>query len=76
MSDYDRGAYTPQSDAPLAFDARQSRGGGGGGGPSPMTLIISGVVLLLLVIALLRMEPSVVPSPSCKVPAPMAVVPV
>ena len=53
MSDYDRGAYTPQSDAPLAFDARQSRGGGGGGGPSPMTLIISGVVLLLLVIALL-----------------------
>lgn len=53
MSDYDRGAYTPQSDAPLAFDARQSRGGGGGGGPSPMTLIISGAVLLLLVIALL-----------------------
>jgi hypothetical protein len=56
MSDYDRGAYTPQSDAPLAFDARQSRGGGGGGGgggPSPMTLIVSGVVLLLLVIALL-----------------------
>ena len=54
MTDYDRGAYTPQSDAPLAFDARQSRGGGGGGGgPSPMTLIISGVVLLLLVIALL-----------------------
>ena len=53
MTDYDRGAYTPQSDAPLAFDARQSRGGGGGGGPSPMTLIISGVVLLALVIALL-----------------------
>jgi hypothetical protein len=57
MTDYDRGAYTPQSDAPLAFDARHSRGGGGGGGgmggPSSATLIVSGVVLLLLIIALL-----------------------
>jgi hypothetical protein len=48
MTDHDRGAYTPQTDAPLAFDARQSRGGGGG---SPTTLIISGVVLAALVVA-------------------------
>src|ERR1700759_5561732 len=26
MSDHDRGAYTPHNDAPLSFDARQSRG--------------------------------------------------
>ena len=53
MTDQDRGAYTPQTDAPLAFDARHSRGGGGGGGPAPMTLIVSAIVLLLLIIALL-----------------------
>ncbi|QUD88390.1 SPOR domain-containing protein [Phenylobacterium montanum] len=52
MTDHDRGAYTPQTDAPLAFDARHSRGGGGGG-PAPMTLIVSAIVLLLLIIALL-----------------------
>ena len=51
MTDQDRGAYTPQTDAPLAFDARRSRGGGGG--PAPMTLIVSAIVLLLLIIALL-----------------------
>ena len=51
MTDHDRGAYTPQTDAPLAFDARHSRGGGGG--PAPMTLIVSAIVLLLLIIALL-----------------------
>ncbi len=51
MTDQDRGAYTPQTDAPLAFDARRS--GGSGGGPAPMTLIVSAVVLLLLIIALL-----------------------
>jgi len=52
MTDHDRGAYTPQTDAPLAFDARRARGGGGGG-PAPMTLIVSAIVFLLLVIALL-----------------------
>jgi cell division septation protein DedD len=51
MSDHhDRGAYTPQSDAPLAFDARSSRRGGGQ--PVPMTLIISGVILVVLVAAM------------------------
>ena len=46
MSDHDRGAYTPQTDAPLAFDARAPRGGRK---PLPMALIGSGVVLLVLV---------------------------
>ena len=50
MSDQDRGAYTPQHDTPLSFDARYSRGSGER--PVPMTLIVSGVVLLVLVIAL------------------------
>jgi len=50
MTDHDRGAYTPQTDAPLAFDARRARGAGG---PAPMTLIVSAVILLLLIIALL-----------------------
>jgi hypothetical protein len=50
MTEQDRGAYTPQTEAPLAFDARQSRGGGR---PAPLTLIISGIVLMLLVIAIL-----------------------
>ena len=51
MSDHhDRGAYTPQSDAPLAFDARSSRRGGGQ--PMPMTLMISGVVLIVLIAAM------------------------
>ena len=47
---YDRGAYTPQSDAPLAFDARSSRGPSAR--PMPVTLIISGVILILLVAAM------------------------
>ena len=51
MTDQDRGAYTPQTDAPLAFDARRSRGASSG--PAPLTLVISAVVLLLLIIALL-----------------------
>jgi hypothetical protein len=46
MSDQDRGAYTPQTDAPLAFDARAPRGGRK---PLPVALIGSGVVLLVLV---------------------------
>ena len=45
MSDYDRGVYAPQSDAPLAFDPRQMRGGG----PAPVTLIVSVMVLLVIV---------------------------
>lgn len=45
MSDYDRGAYTPPTDEPLAFDARtpQRRR------PLPMTLIASVVILIVLI---------------------------
>jgi len=50
MSDQDRGAYTPQTDTPLSFDARYSRGSGER--PLPVTLIISGVVLVVLILAL------------------------
>jgi len=48
MTEHDRGAYTPQPDAPLQFDARgpQRRK------PMPMTLIGSGVVLVVLLGAL------------------------
>jgi hypothetical protein len=46
MTDHDRGAYTPQTDAPLSFDARRSPGGR----PVPMTLIISGMVLVILLV--------------------------
>ena len=49
MSDSDRGAYAPPTDAPLSFDARQPVRGSR---PAPLTLIISGVVLLLLLAAL------------------------
>ena len=45
MSDHDRGAYTPQTDEPLAFDPRtpsERR-------PVPMTLIASALVLVLLI---------------------------
>jgi len=42
MSDHDRGAYTPQTDAPLSFDARQTRGRRA----FPTTLVISLVILL------------------------------
>lgn len=48
MSDYDRGAYTPPTDDPLAFDARLTRSRK----PMPMTLLASGVVLLVMVVAL------------------------
>jgi cell division protein FtsN len=47
MTDHDRGAYTPQTDAPLSFDARRAPGGGQ---PVPLTLLISGMVLVLLLI--------------------------
>ena len=43
MSDHDRGAYTPPTDAPLSFDARQPVRGSR---PMPFTLIISVLVLL------------------------------
>jgi len=49
MSDSDRGAYTPPTDAPLAFDARQPVRGSR---PVPMTLIISALVLVVLVVAI------------------------
>ena len=48
MSDPHRGAYTPPTDAPLSFDARQPVRGAR---PMPMTLIISAVVLVTLVVA-------------------------
>lgn len=51
MSDHERGAYSPQSEAPLAFDARQSQPGGPGGG-FPTTLVMSLVVLVLMIVAL------------------------
>jgi hypothetical protein len=50
MSDPHRGAYTPPTDAPLSFDARQPVRGSR---PVPMTLIISAVVLATLVVAVL-----------------------
>jgi hypothetical protein len=46
MTDQDRGAYTPPTDAPLSFDARQPVRGSR---PVPLTLIASGFVLILLV---------------------------
>jgi hypothetical protein len=49
MSDHDRGAYTPQTDAPLAFDPRERRGGG----PAPMTLLVSAILLMALIVGLL-----------------------
>ena len=48
MSDPHRGAYTPPTDAPLSFDARQPVRGSR---PLPMALIISAVVLATLVVA-------------------------
>ncbi|HYG27231.1 MAG TPA: SPOR domain-containing protein, partial [Caulobacteraceae bacterium] len=50
MSDPDRGAYTPPTDAPLAFDAR--RPSGGGGRPVPFTLILSLLVLAAMIAAI------------------------
>jgi cytoskeletal protein RodZ len=42
MSDHDRGAYTPNNDAPLSFDARKSRGRRA----FPTTLLISLLILI------------------------------
>lgn len=50
MSDPDRGAYTPPTDAPLSFDARQPVRGGG---PAPIMLILSALVLIALVVAII-----------------------
>ena len=50
MSDPHRGAYTPPTDAPLSFDARQPVRGSR---PLPMTLILSAVVLATLLVAVL-----------------------
>jgi hypothetical protein len=44
MTDYDRGAYTPQTDAPLAFDPRRTSERR----PMPMALIGSAAVLVIL----------------------------
>jgi cell division protein FtsN len=60
MSQNDRGAYTPQTDAPLAFDARPPRGGRR---PLPMALIGSAVVLLVLIAAVVMYYRSGVRSP-------------
>jgi hypothetical protein len=49
MADTDRGAYTPPTDAPLSFDARQPVRGAR---PIPFTLIISALVLVALVVAI------------------------
>lgn len=49
MSDSDRGAYTPPTDAPLSFDARQPVRGSR---PAPIMLIVSALVLVLLVVAI------------------------
>lgn len=47
MTEHDRGAYTPQTDAPLAFDARGPRERR----PIPMTLVGSAAVLVVLIAA-------------------------
>jgi len=49
MSDHERGAYTPPTDAPLAFDAREPVRGAR---PMPVTLIISILVLAGLATAI------------------------
>lgn len=48
MSDQERGAYTPPTDEPLAFDARRTTSERR---PVPMTLVASAVVLVVLVVA-------------------------
>lgn len=49
MSDHERGAYTPPTDAPLAFEARQPVRGAR---PFPITLVVSVLVLLGLAAAI------------------------
>lgn len=69
MSDQNRGAYTPQSEAPLAFDARHSRGPGER--PMPLTLLASAGVLVLLVIALAVFFLKGTSAPQEEAPAPI-----
>lgn len=77
MTEHDRGAYTPQPDTPLQFDARGPRRRK----PMPMTLIGSGAVLLVLLGALalhyrrdakVAAEPPPAPVAAAKAPAPVA----
>jgi hypothetical protein len=49
MTDPQRGAYTPQNEQSLAFDARAPVRGSR---PVPMTLIVSAVVLVTLIVAI------------------------
>lgn len=49
MTDPQRGAYTPQSEQSLSFDARAPVRGSR---PVPMTLIVSAVVLVTLIVAI------------------------
>ena len=49
MSDHERGAYTPPTDGPLAFEPRQPVRGAR---PFPLTLIVSVLVLLGLAVAI------------------------
>jgi hypothetical protein len=49
MSDHERGAYTPPTDSPLSFDARQPVRGSR---PIPFTLIIAIMVLVALAAAI------------------------
>jgi len=49
MSDHDRGAYTPPTEGPLAFEARQPVRGAR---PFPLTLVVSVLVLLGLAAAI------------------------
>ncbi|MFC3069587.1 SPOR domain-containing protein [Phenylobacterium soli] len=49
MSDHERGAYTPPTDAPLSFEARQPVRGAR---PFPLTLVVSVLVLLGLAAAI------------------------
>ena len=71
MSQQDRGAYTPQTDAHLAFDARSPRGGSRR--PLPMALIGSGVVLLALIVAVVMYYRSGVRSTTTGTGGPPAV---
>ena len=84
MTEQDRGAYTPQTDAPLAFDARYSRGSGER--PIPLALVVSGVILITLVVTLLFLyrtgprttgqAPAVVGTPVADTKAPPSAQPV
>jgi cytoskeletal protein RodZ len=49
MSDHERGAYTPPTDSPLSFDARQPVRGSR---PFPFTLVIAVLVLVALAAAI------------------------